>query len=139
MQDPWKPTSWNNHPLNRKAKTLLDEVNRDAFPEGLYLLQLAEWGIENLPEYQHETRLMPSMPHLPRENLQGDLIDLINDLMNNHSQKQAMEFLMETPWDESDKALPTFQQIKTPQEGAEQVLENLTERMRWWTAHHRID
>lgn len=113
MQEQWKPTSWNRHPWNRKAKELLDEVDKDVFPEGLYVLQLAEWGIENLPEYQHKTQLMPSMPHLPRENLQSDLSNLINDLMNNHSPKQAMEFLMETPWDAEDAAISAL--LEPPQ------------------------
>ena len=41
---------------------------------------------------------------------------------------------METPWDESDAPMPEFQKVETPEEGAELILENLMERMRWWTA-----
>ena len=94
MQEQWKETSWNRHPWNQKAKELLDKLPENEvapFPEGLYVLQLAQWGIENLPNYQHKTRI-PPWPHLPRDTLQSDLMNLINDLMNNHSLKQAMEF-----------------------------------------------
>ena len=37
------------------------------YPEALYVLQLAEWGLANLPEYQPKVRILPSMPHLPRD------------------------------------------------------------------------
>ena len=136
MQEQWKPTSWNRHPWNRKAKELLDQMDKGIFPEGLYVPQLAEWGIENLPEYQKTTRI-PPFPHQPRDSLQSDLSNPINDLMNYHSPKQAMEFMLETPWDSEDAPRPyveEFQKLETPEEGAEQILENLTERMRWWTA-----
>ena len=70
--------SWNRHAWNRKAKELLNEVDKEIYPEGLYVLQLAEWGVENLPEYQHKTQI-PSLPHIPRDTLQSDLMDLINE------------------------------------------------------------
>ena len=107
------------------------------YPEALYVLQLAEWGLANLPEYQPKVRILPSMPHLPRDTLHSDLYDLINSLMHNRSPTFAMEFMTETPWDESDTARPTveeFQKLTEPGEAAAEILENLTERMRWWTA-----
>ncbi|MDE0684925.1 MAG: hypothetical protein OXI63_18545 [Candidatus Poribacteria bacterium] len=65
--------------------------------------------------------------------MQNDLRDLIDDLMY-RTPKFAMEFLLETPWDESgDEALPEFQKVTDPEQGATEVLQNLTERMRWWT------
>ena len=130
---------WNRHPWNQKAKELLDTLPESevvAYPEALYILQLAEWGLTYLPDYQPKDQI-PSMPHVPRDTLQNDLYDLINSLMHNRSPTFAMEFMTETPWDESDTARPTveeFQKLTEPGEAAAEILENLTERMRWWTA-----
>ena len=131
---------WNRHPWNRKAKELMEQLEEEemyAYPEGLYVLQLAEWGLANLPEYQPKVRIVLSMPHVPRDTLHSDLYDLIQSLMHNRSPKFAMEFMTETPWDESDAARPyveAFQKLTSPEEAAAEMLENLTERMRWWTA-----
>ena len=127
---------WNRHPWNQKAKELLIQLEEEgvyAYPEALYVLQLAEWGLANLPEYQPKGRI-PSLPHVPRDTLHNDLI---SDLMHHRSPTFAMEFMTETPWDESDAARPrveAFQKLTEPGEAAAQILENLTERMRWWTA-----
>jgi len=126
----------NNHPLNQKAKELLTALNSDEMPHegGLYLLQLAEWGLQNLPDYQPSGQI-PRMPHLPRDTTQNDLYDTIQALMHQRTPKEAMEFVLETPWDETgDEALPEFQSVTDPEVGATQVLQNLTERMTWWTA-----
>lgn len=129
----------NNHPWNQKAKELLNKLPENevmAYPEALYVLQLASWGLANLPEYQ-PTGQIPSFPHVPRDTLHSDLYDLIEDLMHNRSPKFAMEFMLETPWDESDAARPyveVFQKMTSPDVAAARILENLTERMRWWTA-----
>ena len=98
-------------------------------------IQLAEWGINSLPEYQRKAQI-PSLPHQPRNTLQNDLMDLIEGLLTNRTPKEAMEFLLETPWDASDGARPTvedFQKLTEPGEAAAEILENLTERMRWWS------
>ena len=102
--------AWNRHPWNQKAKELLTQLeNEDEIvglnPEAPYVLQLAEWGINSLPEYQRKTQI-PSLPHQPRNTLQNDLIDLIEGLLTNRTPKEAMEFLLETPWDASDAARP---------------------------------
>ena len=126
----------NKHPLNQKAKELLESLESDEVPhEGtLYLLQLAAWGLENLEDYQPSGQI-PRMPHLPRNTVSNDLYNLIQDLMHNRTPQFAMEFLMETPWDETgDEALPEFQKVTDPEVGATQVLQNLTERIQWWTA-----
>ena len=134
-----KKELWNLHPWNQKAKELLDTLPESevvAYPEALYVLQLAEWGLTYLPDYQPTGRI-PSMPHVPRDTLHNDLYDLINDLMHHRSPTFAMEFMTETPWDASDAARPrveAFQKLTEPGEAAAQILENLTERMRWWTA-----
>lgn len=124
----------NNHPLNQKAKTLLEVLESDETPHdgALYLLQLAEWGLQNLEDYQ-PTGQIPRMPHLPRNTVQNDLRDLIDDLKYQTPQF-AMEFITETPWDASDKALSEFQKVTETEQGATEVLQNLMERMRWWTA-----
>ncbi len=127
----------NNHPLNQKAKELLNRLPEDevvAYPEALYLLQLAKWGLTYLPEYQTSTPPIPWLPHLPRDTLNNDLYETIDALMHVRTPKDAMEFMLETPWDESDKALPKFQKLTSPDLAAERVLQNLTERIRWWTA-----
>ena len=129
----------NNHPWNQKAKELMEQLGEDEvtlYPEALYVLQLAKWGLANLPEYQ-PTGQIPPFPHVPRDTLHSDLYDLIEDLMHNRSPKFAMEFMLETPWDESDAARPyveVFQKMTSPDAAAARILENLTERMRWWTA-----
>ena len=131
---------WNRHPWNQKAKELLDTLPESevvAYPEALYVLQLAEWGLTYLPEYQ-PTGQIPSMPHVPRDTLHNDLYDLINALMHHRSPTFAMEFMTETPWDDEDEARPSveqFQKLKSPDRAAELILENLTERMRWWTPY----
>ena len=74
---------WNRHPWNRKAKELMEQLEEEemyAYPEGLYVLQLAEWRLANLPEYQPKVRIVLSMPHLPRDTLHSDLYDLIQSL-----------------------------------------------------------
>ena len=129
----------NNHLWNQKAEELLNKLPKNevvAYPEALYVLQLAEWGLANLPEYQ-TTQLPPmSMPHVPRDTLNSDLYYLIESLKM-QTPKEAMGFLTETPWDSSDAARPypeVFQKLTEPSEAAAQILENLTERMWWWTA-----
>ena len=126
----------NNHPWNQKAKELLNKLPENeavAYPGTPYLLQLAEWGLTYLPEYQTSKHPPMSMPHVPRDTLNSDLYDLIENLKM-QTPKEAMESILETPWDESDKALPEFQKVTEANEGAAQMLENLTERLRWWTA-----
>lgn len=126
----------NNHPLNQKAKELLIALESNEVPRDgtLYLLQLAEWGLQNLEDYQ-PSRQIPRMPHLPRNTVQNDLYETIQGLMHNQTPKEAMEFLMETPWDETGgEALSEFQSVTDPEVGATQVLQNLTERIQWWTA-----
>lgn len=127
----------NNHPLNQKAKELLNKLPENeavAYPGALYLLQLAKWGLTYLPEYQTSKPPIPWLPHVPRDTLNNDLYETIDVLMHVRTPKEAMEFILETPWDESDKALPEFQKVTEANEGAAQILENLTERLRWWTA-----
>lgn len=126
----------NNHPWNQKAKELLNKLPENeavAYPEALYLLQLAKWGLTYLPEYQM-SKPIPRLPHVPRDTLNNDLYETIDALMHVRTPKEAMEFILETPWDESDKALSEFQKVTEANEGAAQILENLTERLRWWTA-----
>ena len=130
---------WNRHPWNQKAKDLLDTLPESevvAYPEALYVLQLAEWGLTYLPDYQPSEKI-PTLPHVPRDTLAHDLYNLITDLMHNRSPTFAMEFMTETPWDDEDVARPRveeFQKVTSPDRAAELILENLTERMRWWTA-----
>ncbi len=37
----------NRHPLNRRAKELLEEQNAETWPDSLYSLQLVEWAMEH--------------------------------------------------------------------------------------------
>ena len=126
---------WNRHPWNQKAKELLDTLPESevaAYPEALYVLQLAEWGLTYLPDYQPTNKR-----HCRIVELRSDLYNLINDLMHHRSPTFAMEFMTETPWDDEDGARPSveqFQKLTSPDRAAELILENLTERMRWWTA-----
>ena len=71
--------AWNRHPWNQKAKELLTQLeNEDEIvglnPEAPYVIQLAEWGINSLPEYQLKDQKW-SLPHQPRDTLQNDLME----------------------------------------------------------------
>lgn len=114
----------------------MPETEVVAYPEALYVLQLAAWRLTYLPDYQPSDQI-PTLPHVPRDTQHNDLYDLINDLMHHRRPTFAMEFMTEIPWDDEDEARPSveqFQKLTSPDRGAELILENLTERMRWWTA-----
>lgn len=127
----------NNHPWNQKAKELLEKLPEDEiegiYPDQLYVLQLMQWGLDNLPAYTEE-----SVPIIqpPATTTRVDLRNELNGLILK-TPKEAMEFLTETPWDEESEPYPevnVFRKLKSPERGAEMLLANLFERIRWWTA-----
>ena len=127
----------NNHPWNQKAKELLQKLPEDEiegiYPDQLYSLQLMQWGLNHLPEFKemHQPLIVPVNTTTP-----SDLSNELNYLIL-QPPKEAMEFLTETPWDPESEPYPEvrrFQKITSPEKGAEMLLTNLYERIRWWTA-----
>ena len=129
----------NNHPWNRKAKELLEKLPEDEIefgeinPDQLYSLQLMQWGLNHLPEFKEmqQPSIVPVNTTTP-----SDLSNELNGLFLK-SPKEAMEFLTETPWDLESEPYPEvrrFRKITSPEKGAEMLLTNLYERIRWWTA-----
>ena len=127
----------NNHPWNQKAKELLQKLPKDEIeeidPEQLYILQLMQWGLNHLPEFEEMEKpsIVPVNTTTP-----SDLMNELNGLMLK-TPKEAMEFLTETPWDPESEPYPEvkrFRILQSPERGAEMLLTNLYERIRWWTA-----
>ena len=141
----WKEArACNQHPWNQKSKELLQMLPDDAVeyesqepynqpdPNQLYCLQLMDWGLKNLEEFQ---------PVLPREIIpMHGLFNLLQTLRVEATPKGAMEFLTETPWDPESDPFPTveaFRKVETPEEGAYLLLGNLSEHKKsehknWW-------
>jgi hypothetical protein len=127
----------NNHPWNQKAKELLQKIPNEEiegiYPDQLYILQLMQWGLNHLPEFEEMKK--PSIVPVNTTTV-SDLINELNGLMLK-TPKEAMEFLTETPWDPESEPYPEvwrFRGIQTAENGAEMLLTNLYERIRWWTA-----
>lgn len=124
----------NNHPWNQKAQELLQKTELEGeYPDHLYLLQLMQWGLDNLPEFKE---MEVPMIQPPQTTSRVDLFNELNGLIL-QTPKEAMEFLTETPWDPDSEPYPEvrrFQKVQSPERGAEMLLTNLYERIRWWTS-----
>lgn len=123
----------NNHPWNQKAKELLQKIPDKEldgiYPDQLYVLQLMRWGLDYLPEFKEMVKPQETMEH-------NKLFNELNGLIL-ETPKEAMEFLTETPWDPDSEPYPEvrkFRKVQSPERGAEMLLTNLYERIRWWTA-----
>ena len=127
----------NNHPWNQKAKELLQKIPENEiegiYPNQLYVLQLMQWGLNHLPEIKEMKQ--PMLQPVQTTSL-SDLYNELNGLIL-QTPKEAMEFLTETPWDPEAEPYPEvwrFRKLTSPELGAEMLLTNLYERIRWWTA-----
>ena len=91
------PMPGNSHPLNQKAKELLQQIPENPQTECLHSLQLAAWGIYNQPKLQDD-----------------DLERAIQVLSFNTPPKHAMIFLLKNKHPE----LTEFRQAETPIHGS---------------------
>jgi len=107
----------NRHPLNRRAKELLEEQNAETWPDSLYSLQLVEWAMEH--------NIVPAYP--------GDGIDLflfLDKLASLSPAKQMKWLLTERGSGEPIDLLPPSE-LKTVslEELAEIIAEHITDRI----------
>ena len=101
----------NAHPLNQAAKRLLEQAGRNADPTGLYLLQLAERGLE---------------VHSPRQSLVDRLPEVLEKLEAARPEL-AMKFLLEpADGDPDERAMfPADLEGLSPEDAAVEVIELL--------------
>ena len=69
----------NNHPWNQKAQELLQKTELEGgYPDHLYILQLMQWGLDNLPEFKE---MEVPMIQPPQTTSRVDLFNELNGLI----------------------------------------------------------
>ncbi len=104
----------NRQPLNLLAKKKLQEAKVPLSDLSLYLIQLAQWGMEN--------GLAPERPS-------RDLMESVLWNMSEWEPKRALDYLVQGEYPENPPALSKTDLSGTPEEAAENVLMLLAQRL----------
>ena len=96
----------NEHPVNQKAKSLLLKAKVKPYPAQLYILQLAQWGLESAD--------------LPLLHL--DLPAEVEALLGREDQEAVLKWLVPPEENRLEMELP---KAKSPEDGAWEVLDQL--------------
>ena len=109
----------NQEPLNQQAKRLLDLAGEESNPDGLYLLQLAEWG------------LVSNQVDEPDDQTRERLLEKVRRLQDWLHPEKAYRYLLDNRDDPGARLLDDndLDDLKEPQEGAALVLEALEAAM----------